>query len=161
MRDGEPLMGFNVQGNVTITSGETWSDSLIIENCIIDSLSVVMVQFGKPVRFINCRFKKCEFSFAYFLGGLIIDRCVFDGYLDFEAGGHNQKRNLFMLKSNTFSQFVNFFDCQFNDEVIISENKFLKSTNLLGMPSNISVAFDITPTIENNYGRLDSDFEDV
>jgi hypothetical protein len=117
------------------------------------------IHFGKPVRFINCHFEECKFVFTYFLGGLTIDNCKFDDYLDFQAGGHNIAGKLITIANNQFSGFVNFFDCWYESEVIIKNNCFLQGTNLLGKPLNIPVTFDVEPVIENNQGQLDIDTE--
>lgn len=131
----------------------------MFENCIIEFFSASVTQFDKPVNLINCHFKKCEFSFTYFLGGLRIDNCTFDGYLDFQAGGHNKTGNFVIITNNDFNYFVNFFDCWYENELRVSGNKFHKGTNLLGKPHNIPVTFGIEAIIKDNIGQLDLDNE--
>lgn len=127
---------------------------LYISLCI-EYFSGSVTQFDKPVRLINCNFKKCQFIFTYFLGGLTIYNCTFDNYLEFQAGGHNKTGNPVIITNNSFKGFVNFFDCWYENEVTISNNEFHKGTNLLGRPHNIPVTFDIEPIITNNIGQLD------
>jgi len=54
---------------------------------------------------------------------------------------------------------VNFFDCWYENEVTISNNKFHKGTNLLGKPNNIPVTFDKEAIIKDNMGQLDLNHE--
>jgi hypothetical protein len=159
LKDGQALTNCYVDGQIKIETNETWSGEVVFENCIIEYFSGSATQFERPVRFINTHFKKCQFVFTYFPGGLIIENCAFDSYLDFQAGGHNRNGNEVKITNNDFGDFVNFFDCWYQDKVNISDNKFRKGTNLLGRPNNIPVTFDIEPTISNNVGTLDLDHE--
>lgn len=128
---------------------------MTIENCTVEAFSCVMVQFGKPVKLFNCHFKKCNFIFSYFFGGLIIEDCVFDDYLDFSSGGHNKMGMPVSIANNTFKGFVNFFDCIYDGEVTIANNIFIKNTNLLASPHNIPVSYEVPPIIKENMGLLD------
>ncbi|WP_156027038.1 hypothetical protein [Sporocytophaga myxococcoides] len=159
INDGKPLKDFYVDGELKIHTFETWDKEVVLENCIIDSFSGSMIQFDKPVRLMNCHFKNCQFISSYFLRGLTIENCTFDGYLDFQAGGHNKPRNVVIITNNEFNDFVNFFDCWYESDVTILDNKFHKGTNLLGKPFNIPVTFDVVPIIKNNIGKLDFDNE--
>lgn len=159
LKDGRPLTDIYVDGELKIETNDTWNKEVVIENCIIEYLSGSITQFEKPVRLINCHFKKCQFVFTYFLGGLTIDNCTFENYLDFQAGGHNKAGFPVIITNNNFAGFVNFFDCWYENEVTISNNRFHKGTNLLGKPHNILVTFEVEPTILNNLGQLDLDNE--
>lgn len=159
LKDGQPLTNVYVDGELKIEVNDNWDKVVAFENCIVESFSAIGQQFEKPVKLINCHFKNCQFTFAYFLGGLIIDNCTFDNYLDFQAGGHNKKGNPVIVTKNEFIGFVNFFDCWYENEVTISNNKFHKGTNLLGKVHNIPVTFDMYPTIKDNIGQLDLDHE--
>lgn len=160
LQNGAPILDSYVSGELKIETNETWDKAVIFENCILENFSGAVTQFKQPVRLINCHFKKCQFVFTYFLGGLIIDKCLFDSYLDFQAGGHNKAGKPVIITSNYFAGFVNFFDCWYENEVIITENHFQKGTNLLGKPNNIPVSFDVKPTIHGNLGKLESDQEE-
>jgi hypothetical protein len=159
LKDGQPLTDCYIDGQIKIETSETWDKEVIIENCIVEYFSGSATQFEKHVRFINSHFKKCQFSFTYFSSGLTIDNCTFDNYLDFQAGGHNKNGKEIKITNNNFLDFVNFFDCWYQDKVTISDNKFNKGTNLLGKPNNIPVSYDIEPTIMDNVGQLDFDHE--
>ncbi|NQX81964.1 MAG: hypothetical protein HRT66_08225 [Flavobacteriaceae bacterium] len=159
LKDGQPLSDAYVSGELKIETDESWDKEVVIENCVIEYFSGSATQFKKPVIFINCQFKKCQFVFTYFLGGLTIDNCIFDNYLDFQAGGHNKIGCPVNITNNNFKSFVNFFDCWYENEVTICGNKFEKGTNLFGKPHNISVTFDKEPIVKDNTGRLDIDSE--
>ena len=90
---------------------------------------------------------------------VVIENCTFDTYLDFQAGGHNKLGCQVKITNNDFKDFVNFFDCCYENEVTICNNRFDKGTNLFGKPNNIPVTFDVEPTIKDNAGRLDFDNE--
>jgi hypothetical protein len=76
LKDGQPLNDCYVDGQVKIETSETWDKEVVIENCIIEYFSGSVTQFLKPVRFMNSHFKKCQFVFTYFPGGLTIDNCT-------------------------------------------------------------------------------------
>jgi hypothetical protein len=153
------LTNIYVEGELKIEIADTWDKEIVFENCIVEYFSASVTHFDKPVRLINCHFKNCQFVSTYFLGGLTIDNCTFDNYLDFQTGGHNKTGNPVIITNNDFKDFVNFFDCWYENEVIICNNKFHKGTNLFGKPFNIPVTFDKEPIIKDNYGQLDLDNE--
>jgi hypothetical protein len=155
LKDGRPLIDFYVNGKLKIEVNETWDKEVVFKNCVLENFSAIGQQFSKPVKLTHCHFKNCHFAFVYFLSGLTIDNCTFDNYLDFQAGGHNKIGNSVILTNNIFKDFVNFFDCWYENEVIINNNEFRNGTNLLGKPNNISVTFDKEAIIKDNIGQLD------
>ena len=159
LQDGLSLLDFYIDGEIKIETNETWDKEIIIENCIIEYFSGSVTQFDKPVKLINSHFKRCQFTFTYFFGGLTIENCTFDNYLDFQAGGHNKTNNPVRIINNNFFKFVNFFDCWYENNVTICNNNFQRGTNLLGKPFNIPVTFEIDPIIKDNLGQLDYDNE--
>jgi hypothetical protein len=157
--NGLPLVDSYVEGEIKIIGDNNWNKELTIENCVIEYFEGSDSQFKKPIRFINTHFKDCRFIFSYFLQGLAFENCVFDKYLDFQAGGHNQAGYPVLIKNNTFFDFVNFFDCWYNGEIVIRDNKFLKGTNIESQKQYIS--FDIVPQIFNNTGQTNIEAETV
>ena len=156
LKDGRPIIDIYVEGELKIVGvDDYWNKDVVFENCIVENLFAIGQQFKKRVKLTNCHFKNCDFTFVYFLGGLTIDNCTFDNYLDFQAGGHNKIDNPVIITNNDFKDFVNFFDCWYENEVIICKNNFHKGTNLLGKPFNIPVTFDKEPIITDNIGQLD------
>lgn len=162
LNEGVPIVDTHIEGQLRIETTRPWKQPLIFKNCTLEFFSGNVTRFDKPVRLINCHFKKCDFTFSYFPGGLMIDRCSFDNYLDFQAGGHTN--HPVIISNCIFNGFVNFFDYQYEAAVNISNNEFRKGSNLLGNPNNISVIFEVKPVIENNTGKLDcndeGDYED-
>ncbi len=159
LKGGQPLLNLYIDGEITIESNETWSKEIVIDNCIVDYFSGSMTQFDKPLKFTNAHFNKCQFVSTCFLSGLTIENCTFASHLDFQAGGHNKTGKPVSLINNDFADFVNFFDCWYESEVTIINNRFQKGTNLLGKPHKIPVTFNILPIVNNNFGRLDFDDE--
>jgi len=147
-----PLMNSTVEGVIELPAGEDWSKPFTIENCTIQKLNCIMVQFHNRVTIKNSYLRHASFNFSYFLGGLTIEGCVFDEYLDFEAGGHNSVGNKIIISDNQFNGFVNFFDCWFTGEISFYNNTFGSGTNILSKEQLIS--FDIPVLIENNVGNL-------
>jgi hypothetical protein len=156
---GQPVRDSHITGELRIDEYKR-EGSLFIENCIVDKMMATAVDFRGAVNLISCRFSKTSFHGAYFRSGLTIDKCIFETYTDFEAGGHNEIPNTFRIINSQFLDFVNFFDCWFKGEVIILDNEFAGGTNLLGNKNEpFRVHFDIEPRIENNKGRIDLDGE--
>lgn len=159
LRSGQPLRGYSISGNLELPPSETWPQEICLENCLVENLACLSVDFSKLVKLLNCRFANCQFTFSYFLGGLTIDSCYFDDYLDFQAGGHNQGGEPVRIVNSRFAAFVNFFDCQYESAVIITDNHFSGGTNLLGKPHNIPVTFEVAPLLARNSGQLAADNE--
>lgn len=157
INEGLPLVDTYIEGYIQIIGNDKWDKEITFKNCIIEFFDGTITQFGKPVKFINTHFKKCRFTFSYFLEGLTIENCVFDDDLDFQAGGHNQIGHSISIKRNTFSGFVNFFDCSFNGDVYINNNAFLKGTNIESQKQMIS--FDTQPVVINNTGQTNIEAE--
>jgi len=161
IQQGKPIRDSHIIGDVDICKIErSLTAELVLSNCKIDNLVAPSFEFNYPVRLENCHFCKCSFNYAYFQRGLTIDNCIFDYYVDFEAGGHNQIGYCFQIRNSQFLEFVNFFDCWFMGEVVIENNDFRGGTNLLGNKlAPYRVQFDSTTRIENNRGALDVDGE--
>jgi hypothetical protein len=156
---GQPLNDAFVKGELKLEGLDNFNKPLIASNCIFEYINAVMSQFGQLVKLSDCECRKCDFSFSYFLGGLEIDNCVFENYLDFQAGGHNQNEKVVLISNCIFKGFVNFLDCWYESGFIMRKNDFQKGTNILGKLDGLDVTFDVTPIIEDNKGRLDFDDE--
>jgi hypothetical protein len=157
---GKPVRDSHITGELRIDYKKEWDGELLIENCIVDNMAAPAAEFRGAVNLINSRFSKTSFHGAYFPNGLTIDKCIFETYTDFEAGGHNEIPNPFRIINSKFHDFVNFFDCWFKGEVIVMDNVFAGGTNLLGNKHEpFRVHFDIEPRIENNKGNTDLDGE--
>lgn len=156
---GQSLKDYYVTGKVELTGLDDFDMPVEADNCIFEHFEAISSLFLKKVKLTNSDFKDCSFMFSYFPGGLEIDNCSFDSYLDFQSGGHNKEGKPVFICNSTFKNFVNFFDCWYESEVVIKNNDFQQGTNLLGKPFNIPVTFDVKPIIENNKGQLAFDNE--
>lgn len=158
---GEALSNMFITGKLEFNKfyQDSFKYDLIADNCIIEHLQATCAQFAKTVKLTNSEIIKCEFNMTYFLGGLTIDNCIFENYLSFESGGHNENGNVVSITNSTFRKFVNFFDCLYFSKVVITNNNFLEGTNILGKPVNLPVRFEAEQKIENNKGQLDSNDE--
>lgn len=158
LAEGKILRNYIIEEEIILEKSDGWNCDLTFENCHIAYFSGSCTQFNKSVKFINCHIKKCQFTFTYFIGGLTIDNCIFENHLDFQAGGHNKKGPIIITNTN-FMEFVNFFDCIYENDIIIERNYFHKGTNLLAKIHNISVTFKTLPIVEGNTGQLDVENE--
>ena len=82
---------------------------IVIENCIIENFFI-----------LSCWFKK----------GLIFRGNNVLNYIDYQMGGQNEFP--IIITENIFNNFVNFFDCHFENDLEVQNNIFLKGTNLFG-----------------------------
>ena len=154
--ENKPLINFHISGILNMSDFDINDKMIHIENCFVENFKSEAVIFTKNIELIKSEFKKCTFSFAQFLGGLKINKCMFHDYLDFQCGGHNSISNVFMIKDTVFNGFVNFTDCIYHGPVEILNNVFKKGTNLLGNKgSGYETVFEIPPHIENNKGKTD------
>jgi hypothetical protein len=157
LNSGQQLQDAYISGEVKIVGESAWNNEIIISDCIIEYFEGSVTSFIKPVKFINTHFKDCRFTFSFFLKGLLIDTCTFEGNLDFQSGGHSEKGYPIIIKNNRFSGFVNFFDCWYKSEVFITNNNFLKGTNI--QSTNQLLTFDIQPVMSDNVGLTDVEAE--
>lgn len=152
-----------IQGTIELDSiltddSRKCDKEIVIEGCIVECFEGNAIEFLKPVTFKNSYFKDCQFLFSYFIGGLIIEGCTFEKYLDFQAGGHNQPGYPITIRDNAFLDFVNFFDCIYWGELIVRNNNFLKGTNIQSKTLFITF-FEIAPDISGNSGKTDIESE--
>ncbi|QNE40731.1 hypothetical protein F1C16_14730 [Hymenobacter sp. NBH84] len=158
LRNGESLQYYHIIGKLDLlqlsTDNTYCFHSIIILHCEVDDLSGVVLSYERPMILSYCHFHRADFIFAYFVGGLLIEECVFYSYLNFSSGGHNKPGFPVRLLRNLFKGFVNFFDCWYEGEVHVEYNIIKQGTNLLGAPHNIPVTFDIQPIIQKNVGNL-------
>lgn len=157
---GEVLENYIVEEDLDLYNHGRIECNIQIKGCLIYSLESTGGWFEGKVELEDTAIKKCNFNSAFFVGGLIINQCAFDSYLDFQCGGHNSKEHPFIISNSIFEDFVNFFDCHYHGKVIITNNNFKKGTNLKGhLGQNIEVRFDQPPVIEKNIGQINLDGE--
>jgi len=156
---GKPINDAYVGGEIYLSGESAWDKEVVISNCIVEYFDGCVTEFHQPVKFINTHFKDCRFISAMFLKGLIVENCTFDSYLSLESGGHNQSGYPVTIKNNKFEGFVNFADCWYMSDISVTDNTFLKGTNIGSQ--NQYLTFVVQPIIMNNIGRTDIEAEDA
>ena len=90
-----------------------------------------------------------------FDGGFRMKNCTVNGRAVFDAGMHNKAPNEFALENCVFKEFVNFFDVHFDGPVKVTDNKFVKGTNLcIYLSPPIGIVAGQSILIEGNSGDL-------
>ncbi|WP_207513879.1 hypothetical protein [Longitalea luteola] len=123
-------------------------------NCIIDTVDLIGVFELKVYLIIeNCVINNFEIHSCWFVHGLLLKNSIVKNYVDYQMGGHN--KNPIIIEGNVFSGFFNFFDCQFEDIVVLTNNVFEKGTNLLGNTGEgFENSFASGFSVENNVGKV-------
>lgn len=158
IKSGQPISDKNLEGKFELNSLEVDYEihqQIIIEDSIIDEIYSYGSTFLKKVIIKNSVFKNIAmFQSAYFNGGLEIENCVFEDFVDFSCSGHNFDGNEIKLEKNIFKKFVDFDDSVYEGSFILKSNTFDEGTNLLGN-WQLKPIFGVKPVIEDNTGKLD------
>jgi hypothetical protein len=134
---------FNVHGEI------------IIDNCIIEKLSMSGNTFDGNVIIKNSIIDEVNAVGAYFYKGLLLFNCIVNKEITFEAGGHNEVNSVVSIQNNIFNCFLNFFDAHFDGPVVFSGNQVLSGSNLYGNKGlHFATLFNMGITDENNNGNL-------
>lgn len=129
-------------------------NSLEINNSLINIIDLSFTEFEFELKLNNCIINELALHTTWFKGGFIIKNCIVKRYLNYEMGGHNEKKVI--IKNNIFEDFVNLFDCQFEALLIVESNIFKRGTNLLiDFHTNENNSFAKELQINNNIGELD------
>jgi hypothetical protein len=109
----------------------SFNTELFFDNCIIEGINASCLYLGEKFIIQNCTINKgLGFYATYFFGGLEIRNCIIKGDSTFNSGVHNNYPNNFIIDSCTFEGYVDFWDVYFGWSAIITNNKFLKGTNI-------------------------------
>jgi hypothetical protein len=108
---------------------ETFYNEIIVENCIIDTLIL---------------------HNARFVSGFCMRNCIVKNKVQYEMGGHNQKRIVF--SNNIFEGLFVFLDCIFEEELVLIGNQFLDGCTLYNGYNEFRGL-----KLENNIGKMDDD----
>ena len=147
------LSGANVSGILTLI--DEIQHDVDCADCRFDGFEASFAIFKKPVHFTNCTFQTCSLYAAYFLRGLVIEKCEFPSAVTFQSGGHNAMECVFAITDSVFGQFVDFEDCWFTGPVTIKNVRFCSATNLLAnVGTPMEVGFDVPPLISDTIGEL-------
>ena len=129
------------------------SNNYCIANRIIDQLEIGFTTYNFEVIIENCLIEHLQIHSAWFKEGLIFKNNIIKMDIDYQMGGHNNSP--IIIESNIFESFFNFFDCHFEEKVIIRNNIFQKGTNLLGnVGTGFQNLFNNEIINENNLGNL-------
>jgi len=124
-----------------------------ISNQVINSLKIGFTRFDLEVIIENCIIEHLEIHSTWFHKGLILKGNIIKNDIDYQMGGHNNSP--IRIENNIFEGFFNFFDCHFDDKLILSNNIFQKGTNLLGnIGEGYQNIFDMGIINEGNIGSL-------
>jgi hypothetical protein len=140
-----------------ITSGE----SLIINNyCvfnqILNKLELGFNVYLSEVIIENCLIENIQIHSAWFKKGFIFRNNIVKCDIDYQMGGHNCDQIL--MENNIFMGFLIFFDCHFEEKIIVRNNIFQKGANLLGnIGKGYQNLFSNGIINENNIGNLSLD----
>lgn len=126
-------------------------DEVRVSGCIIGKLVCPGIEFMKHVTIERCIIDELEVTATWFAGGLLFRNNVVKQRINYEMGGHNKSD--FVVEYNVFEDFVDFFDCIFEGQVIVNNNIFKWGTSLIAEPDKPwANSFIAPPIIKNNIG---------
>lgn len=127
-----------------------------ISNSIINTIDFDYFESKVEIIIENCLIYNLSIHSCWFTKGLVLKNNHILSYVDYQMGGHNE--NPIYILGNVFTEFINFFDCQFNEEIIVEGNVFSKGTNLLGnLKEGFENSFNKGVVCNNNVGELNLD----
>jgi len=133
------------------------NSSVHLINCIVDTVNFTgAFELNSYLRIENCIINSFLIHSCWFNNGLLLKNCIIKNYVDYQMGGHNAEPIL--IEGNIFNDFVNFFDCQFEEVIEIKNNIFVKGSNLLGNKGEgFENTFDDGWIVKQNMGNIDLD----
>lgn len=132
-----------------VTDGE----GIHIRNSIINTLDFDTLEFNNQVIIEKCIIENLLIHSCWFKKGLIFKNNLVMGYIDYQMGGHNKEA--IIIDGNVFCEFLNFFDCHFENLFELKGNIFIKGSNLLGnVNEGFRNSFDIEIVLGNNIGNI-------
>lgn len=124
-----------------------------VSNSIIRKANFNSCNLSFELKIENCIISNFLIHSCWFTEGLILKNNHISNYVDYQMGGHNKKN--IVIDRNIFNEFVNFFDCQFESPLEVTNNIFHKGTNLLGnVDEGYKNIFNTPIVIWNNIGDL-------
>lgn len=135
-------------------SSQTYREELVLDNCLVEEFSFVGVEFLRQVSIHRSIIKQLEIYGSWFVGGLNFTNNIVLSFVDYQAGGHNEKE--FVLSGNIFCKHFRFFDCHFEEKVIVENNLFVEGTDLLAKENpGFDNIFGKGIDVHHNKGPLD------
>lgn len=131
-------------------------DSLHISKSIINTLDLTASDPSFEIFIENSIIENLLIHSCWFRKGLIFKDNHVTNYIDYQIGGHNNYP--IIIIGNIFKEFINFFDCHFEDKIEMKANIFMQGCNLLGnLDEGFKNTFAIKPIIKDNIGKIDID----
>jgi hypothetical protein len=126
-------------------------------NCFVDTIDLIGVfELNVYLKIENCIINNLKIHSCWFVNGLLLKNSIVKNYINYQMGGHNTKP--IVIDGNVFTEFFNFFDCQFENIIELKNNVFKKGTNLLGnRGEGFENSFVAGWLAENNVGDIDID----
>jgi hypothetical protein len=132
------------------------SKSVHILHSIINTLNFDFLESNFEIVIENCIINNFSIHSCWFVKGLTFKNNHIMNYVDYQMGGHNEMP--VNITGNIFHDFVSFFDCHFENQLVLKNNLFLKGSNLLGnKDEGFANIFNSDVIIENNMGNIDLD----
>lgn len=124
-------------------------------NCVINTIDLIGIfELNVHMKIECCVINNFQIHSCWFVNGLILKNSIINNYVDYQMGGHNIAP--IIIESCVFSDFFNFFDCQFENIIELKNNIFKKGTNLLGNKGEgFENRFATGWVVENNVGKVD------
>jgi hypothetical protein len=130
--------------------------SFTISNCTIATINFDLFEPNFHIKIEDCKIENFSVHSCWFKGGLLFRNNEVKNYIDYQMGGHNELP--IILDGNIFNSFVNFFDCQFYNYLEVTNNTFIKGSNLLGnLEEGFKNTFNKDLIFKNNIGNIDID----
>jgi hypothetical protein len=134
-------------------SGLDNAKSCYILNSIVKIIDFDMFEPNLEIVIENCIIQNLLIHSCWFRKGFIFKNNHVLNYIDYQMGGHNEEP--IRLHGNIFHEFVNFFDCQFENTLEIQNNIFVKGSNLLGNNNEgFKNSFDTGIIAKDNIGSI-------
>ena len=130
-------------------------DFLKLSSCVIKSIDLIACfELETEIVVENCVIEELNIHSCWFVKGLTMRGCIVNGYIDYQMGGHNDDPMVF--DKNIFTDFFNFFDCEFNAQIVFTNNIVMKGANLLGnIGEGFENRFNNGWEAKNNLGPID------
>lgn len=144
-----------------ITSNDMVKNSYYsIYNSFINNLDLGFYEHKEQIVIENCIIENFLIDNAWFLKGLILKNNIIKNKIEYNMGGHN--KDAIFIENNIFHDFFDFFDCHFENMVVVKNNIFLKGSTLLGNKGKgYENIFRDGIILENNIGNISLNDSDI
>ena len=143
-----------------ITSSDLQKENHKMYCLHIKNMEIGFCNYEEQVVIENCIIENFEIDNAWFLKGLVLKNNIIKNKVEYNMGGHNKE--CIFIENNIFQGLVDFFDCHFENMIIVKNNLFLMGSTLLGNKGEGSEnTFTNGLIAENNLGNISLNDSDV